>query len=316
MTHGNPGDDSQSTNERREAARQKSKALRARQRKKETRGRVVVQGGVILAALAVLAVVTLVIINSVKAPSVGPRNMLSDGILIGEGFVATPTAALESGSDPVPHAIDEESDVIRIQMYVDYFCVVCGAFEKTNGEQLSAWVESGAATVEIFPIALLDRSSLGTKYATRAANAAACVADMSPDQYYAFNTVLFDNQPEEGTAGLDDEELIDLTAEAGVTDASRIASCITEQRFKNWVADARTRAQNGPIPNSNVESVAGTPTVIVNGMKYTGALNDDTAFASFVIQAENSNYNERSTATPTPTPEPTETPAPEATPAP
>jgi len=302
MTYGISGSSRQSKNERREAAREKSKVLRDQQRKKEKRGKVVLQGSVIIAALAILAVVTLVIMNSVKPASPGPRNMLSDGILIGEGFTATPTAALKAGDDPVPNVRDESSGVIRIQMYVDYFCPICGSFEKANGEQLSTWIETGAADVEIFPMAILDRASQGTKYATRAANAAACVADSSPDQYYAYNTVLFENQPEEGTEGLTDEELISLTKEAGVTNAGEIASCIDEQKFKNWVEDARARAQNGPVPNSDVKSVVGTPTVIVNGVKYTGALNDAKAFSAFVVQAANTEFNENPTPTPTPTP--------------
>jgi protein-disulfide isomerase len=304
MTYGTSGSDRQTKNERREAAREKARVLRDQQRKKDKRSKVFLQGGVIIASLAILTVVGLVIINSVKAPSPGPRNMLSDGILIGEGFTATPTAALKPGAEPVPNAIDEASDVIRIQMFVDYFCPICGEFEKANGDQIATWVESGAATVEIFPMAILDRLSQGTKYATRAANAAACVADNSPDQYYDFNTILFENQPEEGSAGLTDAELIDLTKEAGVSNPRIIANCIEDQKFKNWVADARARAQNGPIPNSNVDSVAGTPTVIVNGVKYTGALNDPKAFSAFVLQAENTNFNEQSTATPTPTPVP------------
>lgn len=309
MTYGISGNDRQSKNERREAAREKAKVLRESQRKKDRRSKVVLQGSVILASLAILAVVAIVIVNSVKTPGPGPRNMLSDGILIGEGFAATPTAALMPGAEPVPNERDEESDVIRIQMYVDYFCPVCGDFEAANGDQLTTWLESGAASVEIFPMAILDRVSQGTKYSTRAANAAACVADTSPDQYYDFHNILFANQPKEGTAGLTDEELIALTAEAKVSSPKTIADCIDDQSFKTWVGDARSRAQNGPIPNSDVDKIAGTPTVIVNGLKYTGALDDAKSFSSFVIQAENTNFNENSTATPTPTPAPTEAPA-------
>jgi len=304
MTYGNSGNDRQSKNERREAAREKAKVLRDQQRKKEKRSKVVLQGGVIVVSLAILAVVALVLINSVKTPGPGPRNMLSDGILINQGFTATPTAALKPGGEPVPNVQDKTSDVIHIQMYVDYFCPVCGDFEKANGDQLTTWLETGAANVEIFPMAILDRASQGTKYATRAANAAACVADASPDQYYDFHNILFENQPEENTAGLTDEQLIGLTKEAKVSSPKVIANCIDDQKFKNWVADARARAQNGPIANSNVDKVTGTPTVIVNGLKYTGALDDAKAFSSFVIQAETTDSNEQSTATPTPTPSP------------
>ena len=301
MTHGISGSDRQSKNERREAAREKAKVLRESHRKKERRGKFVLQGSVILVALAIIAVVVFAIVTTVRPAGPGPRNMASDGILIGAGLTATPTAALKAGADPVPNRRDDDGNVIRIQMYVDYFCPICGQFEKANGDQLTTWLESGAADVEIFPMAILDRASQGTKYSTRAANAAACVADSSPNQYYDYHNILFANQPEENSAGLSDSTLIKLSVEAEVSNPKAVANCIRDEKFKNWVADARTRAQNGPIVDSNVDKIAGTPTVIVNGLKYTGALDDAKAFSSFVIQAENTNVNEKSASTPTPT---------------
>ena len=68
---------------------------------------------------------------------------------------------------------------------------------------------------------------------------------------------------------------------------------------------ATARALNGPIANSNVEKVTGTPTVIVNGLKYEGPVNDLASFQAFVVQAAGTTFNETSTATPTPTPTPT-----------
>ena len=300
MTYGTSGGDRQSKNERREAAREKAKQLRESQRKKDRRSKVVLQSSVIIASLAILAVVALVIVNSVKTPGPGPRNMLSDGILIGQDFTATPTAGLKAGADPVPNERDEESGVISIQMYVDYFCPVCGDFEKANEDQLTTWIESGAATVEIFPMAILDRLSQGTKYSTRATNAAACVANYSPNQYYDFHNLLFANQPEENTVGLSDDELIDLTTQAAVKNPDKVASCIKDQQFRKWVADTTARALNGPI-NENVEKVTGTPTVLVNGLKYEGSVSDLASFQAFVIQAAGTDFNEKSTPTPTPT---------------
>ena len=308
MTYGLPAGDGPSNNERREAAREKAKTLRNEHRKKEKRSRLLIQGGVLVVLIALAVVITLVIMTTANRPATaGPRNMLSDGILIGEGFVAKPTAALQPGETPVPNVADETTDVISIQLYVDYFCPVCGLFEKTNGDQIATLVDSGAATVEIFPYAILDSVSQGTKYSTRSSNAAACVADYSPDSYFDFNNILFDNQPEEQTGGLSDEELIDLTAKAGVDNAPAIAKCITDQKFKDWVAEARDRHRTEGAPNSNVDSIAGTPTVIVNGLKYTGALNDSAAFSAFVLQAANTSFNDATTSTPTPSP--TTTPA-------
>ena len=311
MTYGIPGGDGLSRNERREAAREKAKNLRDVQRKKDIRNRLFIQGGVVVAFLAIAGALAFTFMSVANRPeTVGPRNMLSDGILIGEGFAAKPTAALQPGDEPTANVRDETSDVISIQLFVDYFCPVCGTFEETNGDQIATLVESGAATVEIFPYAILDSVSQGTKYSTRAANAAACVADYSPDQYFDFNRIMFANQPKEGTGGLTDDEIVGLASDAGVENGSAIKKCITDQKFKDWVAAARERHRLEGVPNSNVSTVEGTPTVIVNGTKYTGALNDSAAFNAFVLQAANATYNENTESTSTPTPTPTGSPAP------
>jgi protein-disulfide isomerase len=129
---------------------------------------------------------------------------------------------------------------------------------------------------------------MGTRYSTRAANAAACVANYSPDQFWDFNTVLFQNQPAENTEGLDDSTLKNLTTQAGVTGQAEIDACIDDTPFASWVADATARALQGPLPNTTEASVSGTPTVLVNGQKYNGSLSDAAAFADFVSQIADS----------------------------
>jgi protein-disulfide isomerase len=224
--------------------------------------------------------------------------MASDGIKIGQGLVAETTPALQPDEEPAAPS-ENEAGVVDIRIYVDYLCPICGAFEAANTEQIQGWVEDGSVTLETHPIAILDSQSQGTKYSTRAANAAACVANYSPDSFFEFSKVLFENQPAEQTAGLDDAALIDLTSEAGASDASSIETCINDQEFKNWVGDATNRALTGPIPDSDIDAVEGTPTVIVNGVRYTGAIDDADEFAAFVLAQSST---PEATATPTPTP--------------
>ena len=304
MTFGNTDGERANNATSRDEAREKAKSIREQHRKQEKKNRFIIQGSIILFSIAIIGIVTLFIANGIRPAGPGPLNMRSDGILIGEGFAAKTTAATKAGQLPVANVPAEDSDTIAIDMYVDYFCPICGAFEEANGEQISTWVESGAATVEIHPLAILDRVSQGTKYSTRSANAAACVANYSPDQYYTFHTALFDNRPEENTPGLTDEQLIKLATGSKVKSVSKISNCITEQTFKTWVADAKDRALTGPIPNSDIDVVKGTPTIIVNGVKYTGAANDAAAFSKFVVQAAGTTFNEKSTSTATPTPDP------------
>src|SRR5690606_12628527 len=103
-------------------------------RKKERRTKILLQGGILIAVLAVVAIVALVIVNSVRPPAAGPLNMASDGIQLGAGMVATPTPGIEPGGEPV--ANDPEEGVLDIRIYVDYLCPFCNVFEETNGAYL------------------------------------------------------------------------------------------------------------------------------------------------------------------------------------
>lgn len=302
MSNGTSGDSRLTKNEKREAAREKARILREEQKKKDRRTKILVQGGVILASLAIIAIVAVVIVNSIRPAGPGPANMASDGIQLTQGFIATETPALEADADPIPNVRDEAAGTLDIQMYVDYLCPICRQFEEANGEYIGSLVENGNVTLEIHPITILDRYSQGTKYSTRAVNATACFANYEPNKFYDFHNALFANQPAENTPGLSDDELITLAEGAG--GGADIADCIRSQQFKGWVAASSARALNGPIPNANIEQVQGTPTVLVNGQKYEGAVNDLASFQAFVIQAAGADFTANSTPTPTPTPAP------------
>lgn len=306
MSNGGSNQPRPTRNEQREAAREKARELREEQKKRERRNKVLIQGGVIVAVLAIAALVGTLIFNNVKPAGPGPANMASDGILLTgvDGTItATETPALAAGATSTPTVPDDSGTVANIVTYIDYLCPFCGQFEQTNSESIRTMVESGAATLEVHPIALLTNKSAGTQYSLRAANAAACVADNSPDSFFDFNALLFENQPEETSPGLTNTEIKALAKEAGVGSLGAIEKCIDDTQFKKWVQDATTRALTEAVPNSDLESIKGTPTVLVNGKQYEGSLTDPAEFQSFVLQATGEAFSE-STSTPTPTPTP------------
>jgi len=298
MTIGGPSDSRPSKNQRREVAREKAKQLREVQKKKDRRNKVFLQGGIAVAAVAIVVLVSLVIMNSIRPAGPGPANMASDGLLISEGMAAVKTPALQPDAKPVASKPDTTGTVADIRVYVDYLCPFCGQFEITNSEQVAKWVDSGAATVEIHPVSILTSKSAGTQYSLRAANAAACVANYSPNDFYAFNSAMFVDQPKEGTAGRSNDDIKKIVKSSGVSSAlAKVDTCIDDTTYKSWVLAATDRALSGPIPNSSLKAVTGTPTVLVNGKQYVGALNDPKEFAAFVLQAVGETY---STATPAP----------------
>ncbi len=291
-----------SPNPRREEAREKARSIREQQKQLEKRNRALTRGIIALGSIAIIGIVAIILTSTLRDPASGPLNMRSDGIVIGESFAAVETAATRPGQQPVPTVRDPDSESIAIELYVDYFDPLGAAFEEANGDQITTWLENGAASLEVHPLAILDRVSQGTKYSTRAANAAACVANFSPNQFYGFHTRLLSAQPDENGSGLTDKQLVALTIKAQVSESTKIRGCIEAQTFASWVSDARDRALTGPIPNSDVSAISSTPTVIVNGQKYEGAPNDSVAFSAFLVRAAGSSFNESSTPTPTPTP--------------
>jgi hypothetical protein len=293
----------------RAAARDRARELRDLHKKQDRRRRLIVQGSVVAGVLVIVALIVLVLIVP-RTETRGPQNMLSDGIRIGQDLKAVQTPALRPGASPVVSEPNAEG-VIDIQLYVDYLCAGCGQFWASNGDQLRSWTENGAATLEIHPVALLTTKSGGTQYSLRAAAAAGCVADLAPDHYFDFHDALLTNQPEEGSEGLSDAQILDRAKAAGVTALGQISRCIQEERFKPWVKAATARALAGPIPGSNLAKLDAPLLILVNGQQFIPTSDFDPAeLAQFVVQAAGDAFSENPTPTPTPTATPTATPAP------
>jgi protein-disulfide isomerase len=138
---------------------------------------------------------------------------------------------------------------VRIDVYEDFLCPYCRAFEQEAGETLDAIAADGRAEVVFHPVAFLDRLST-TDYSTRAAEAAACAAEAG--RFRELARALFADQPEEGGPGLSDDELERLAGEAGVP-----ADCIAEHRHRSWVVSVGAAAM--------AAGVEGIPAVMVDG---------------------------------------------------
>jgi len=302
MTNRPEGDARAERNQRRAAARERAAKARLQQKRRQRGVRLGLQVGLGVVLLAAATVVTLVLLDSTKPAGPGPSSMPQGGITIAQGM--TPVSETGSSASSSPSASTSASagaEPVRITMYVDYLCPFCGQFEKANSDYIEGLVESGVATVDIHPIAILANRSQGTKYSLRAANAAACVAQSSPDQFFAVNRALFAAQPEENTPGLTDAQLKKVVGGVrGVSAKSTIAKCIDDQRYGKWVDERTTAVSGGDIPGSSLKDFPGTPLVLVNGQQYEYSqpfTNEE--FRTFVITVAGSGEQ---TPTPTPTP--------------
>lgn len=261
-------------NERRDAARERARREREEQERKRRRRRLFVQGGIIVAVVAIAVVIAVVIVTSIQPAGPGPKNMADNSATITKGDVLTRTPALKSGANPTTVIGNTPAKgVLVIRAYEDFMCPYCGNFESANGPYIASLVKSGKAVLKIYPVSILDRSSQGTQYSTRAANAAACVANFAPDAFFDFHRLLYAHQPAEDSAGLTNAQLLSYAKQAGVSLAQQtdVASCVNGKRYFSWVTAATNNFLAGRLTDSDVTTVTGTPVVLVNGKQYGGA---------------------------------------------
>lgn len=204
--------------------------------------------------------------------------MLSDGFLVAPGGAFVPTPAIGPGESPVPSTPDSTGTVANIVAYIDHMCVYCAQFEATNAEQIRNLVQAGAASLEIHPLSFHGSSS------DKTSNSFACVANHQPDKAWAYNERLFASYSDETANGYSDDQLFDIMTQAGVNVDSTMKQCVRANTFGDWVAAASARSAS-PIPNSTLERISGTPTILVNGQKYEGSLTDANEFSAFVVAA-------------------------------
>lgn len=179
---------------------------------------------------------------------------------VGGAGQQTPAVATDNGGFGVGASgvVGEDLDPshVRLDVYLDYMCPICGQFEQYRGAEIDALRTAGTVDVYYHPISILDGASQGTQFSTRAASAAALIAQEAPDKFLAFTTAMFANQPEENTSGLTDAQIQAIATTAGVP--TDVAAKIPDLQYTSWVRSATEKA--------SVDGVQGTPTVALNGV--------------------------------------------------
>jgi len=304
----------------REAVREKAQQVQARQARMRIVQRALMGAlGLVLIAVVAGSLVWAFSSNASK-PQAAPENVTDNGFAISSvaGAIGTAqvrdadAATAEATAQPAdPAAAEatpevtasaEDDTAVDIRVYVDYLSEGSRTFQMANMAQLAAWVQDGSASLTYHPVAMLSAKSNGTKYSLRAASAAACVATHSQEAFFSYTNELLAKQPGVDEAGMSDKELADLAQASGVDAPKDVRACIEEGRFTSWVREATDGALKS-IPGTDDLALTGTPTVLVNGEPYVGALDDPAEFAQFVMTLASDAYYQ-GTPTPSPTPAP------------
>lgn len=239
-------------------AREKARLTAANTEKEARRKSLFIKLGIVGGIIAIIAIVAAVIIGGQRAGgedfnNAGQPAVAKDmGVIVGEG-----------------RKIVEETPegVSNVTIYQDYICPGCKAFEQSYAEEIDKIIDEGVGTIEYRSIGMLDMTSMGTNYSSRAANAALCAAVEQPDKFYPFNKLLYANQPAEGTKGLSNNQLTQLAGSMGI---ENIESCVDGGDYRGFVKNVTEYA-------IGEEQIEGTPTILINGEKIElgGSLYDE-----------------------------------------
>jgi protein-disulfide isomerase len=286
-------DPRQSKAERTAAAREKAREIREAKLKKDKRNKRLIGWGIVIAVVAILAIVALVVTSSIKnnAPIANdgptPANGNTHGgvtLLANSDVSRLPAASVKAADLPaapatppaeltVPGAEPEAGKPVKVVLYIDFICPVCKNFEAQYNQTLTDLRNQGKITVEYRPLGFLDSRST-TNYSSRAANAAACVVNGSPEKYSDFVNTLFDKQPAEGSAGLSDTELKKMATDVG---AANIDKCVDDKTYRPYVKYTTQEAA--------AIGVTGTPTVLVEGKQWGKGATAQTPFDQYLTAA-------------------------------
>jgi protein-disulfide isomerase len=232
------------SNERQQRAA-RAEQMRKEREKADRRQRNLITVGIVVVVVALIAVGGWAIKsesdkNKTQDKVINPATATKDFGIVYDTEVATGKPA---------------SDPVTVVAYEDFQCPACLNFEQQSGAFLTNAVQQGEITMEYRPIAFLDGQSNGNRYSSRAASAALCVLDEAGVKgFKKMHDVLFANQPEEGTNGRTDADLIDYAKQADVTG---IDACIKSERFVPWIGEATDKSRD--------DKVSATPTVLVDG---------------------------------------------------
>jgi protein-disulfide isomerase len=231
-----PADTTRRTNRERVAARRAAEtAARARAERRRRN----LLGGIVAGAVVLVALVVVIVVQTQRT-STSPT-------------AAVPGNAVAGGT---AFEVGEATAPVTVDLYEDFQCPTCQAFEQLTGATVAQLVSEGTIKVNYRPIAILDRFS-STEYSTRALNAAGVVADAAgPEAFLAFHALLFEHQPPENSAGLSDDQLIAYAKQAGATGSS-VESHIRDRYYADWTKTVTDEASK--------TGLQGTPTIRIDG---------------------------------------------------
>ncbi|MDT0309193.1 thioredoxin domain-containing protein [Streptomyces sp. DSM 44917] len=248
--------------EAKRAARERLRAERERQARRDKIRRQLVVGGSVLAVLALAAGIGVAVANrdsGGEGDSTDWEAVLAQVTEDADEGFPTAAPANTSGENGRTIRIGPEDAANTVTLYEDPRCPICAQFEQQVGEAIQQGVDDGDYAVEYVFGTFLDRAgATGSKNALSALGAA---LDVSPEAFLGLHEQLYSEEnhpPETLDEYADDERLIEIAQSVPELEGNdQFAADVRDSTFAVWAL------QMSAYFNS-AEDVEGTPAVRFN----------------------------------------------------
>ncbi|MGQ4488760.1 DsbA family protein [Streptomyces sp. 372A] len=251
------------------AARERLRAERERQAKKDKARRQVVVGVSVVAGLAVVAGISYVVMEMNK-PSYW-QSVKDD-----KAKVVTPENT--SGENGTTVVIGKDTAKKTLKLYEDSRCPICASFEQTVGSTIAKDVEDGKYKIQYVGASFIDGDNLGGdkpsignrgEGSKNALSALGAALNVSPDAFLAYKSALYSAEfhPDEADDKFKDDSYLIKVADS-------VKELKGNKGFQKAVEDGTYDAwalQMSKSFDENKDEVTGTPTLVMDGKKITGS---------------------------------------------
>ncbi|MFI7386908.1 thioredoxin domain-containing protein [Streptomyces sp. NPDC049813] len=239
------------------AARERLRAERERQAKKDKAKRQAVVAGSIVAVLAIAGVVSYLVVQgnkpdyweaAKKDALVAPKNT--------------------SGKNNTTVVLGKDSAKKTIIAYEDSRCPVCAAFEQTVGPTVKKDVDAGKYKLQYVGATFLDNNLQG-EGAKNALSALGSALNVSKDAFWDYKEALYSKKwhPEETSDKFKDDAYLIKVANTvpELRNDKAFQKDVKDGTFDRWALEMSKNFDN------NKYGVEGTPSFVVDGKKLTGS---------------------------------------------
>ncbi|MFE6776825.1 thioredoxin domain-containing protein [Streptomyces sp. NPDC057702] len=248
------------------AARERLRAEREKQAKKEKVRRQLVVSGSIVAVLAVAGGIGVAIANMNE----GAETKVSNKEWKNEAKKRTFAKPANSGGDKGTEVVIGKKEAKNtLTVYEDMRCPVCSSFEQATGETVLKDIKDGKYKAQFTMGTFLDEqpqiSGSGSKNALSALGAA---LNVSPDAFLEYKKVLFaaENHPDEREDEFsDDKRLVELAQKVDALKGNKEF----EKAVNNGVYDKWALEMSKSFDKAKDQGITGTPAFQLNGKKLT-----------------------------------------------